>query len=149
MVTAKVVLCDPAAIVILAGTLARVGRLLDRLITAPPLGAAIVSVTVAVDVAPPATVVGFRVNDCNAAGAVVGALTVKLAVFVMPACVALILPIVVAVTAPVLTLKRTVVALAATVTDPGTVAAGFALVSDTTAPPAGAGADKVTVPLAD
>ena len=61
----------------------------------------------------------------------------------------MMLPAVVALTELVDTAKLAAVALAATVTEDGTLAAGFASESDTIAPPAGAGAVKFTVPVAD
>lgn len=56
-------------------------------------------------------------------------------------------PAVVAVTGDVLTVKFADDALAATVTELGTDAAGLALARFTTAPPAGAALDRVTVPV--
>src|SRR5438552_11163209 len=51
----------------LAGTIAN--RLsLERITVAPPSGAAALSVTVAVEVCPPATLDGFKVSDCRNAG---------------------------------------------------------------------------------
>ena len=57
-------------------------------------------------------------------------------------------PAVVAVTADVLTVKFADDAPAATVTELDTDAAGLALARLTTAPPAGAAFDRVTVPVA-
>jgi hypothetical protein len=51
-----------ATTVTLAGTCAAAVLLLDRVTTAPPAGAALVSVTVAVDVVPPTTVMGLTVT---------------------------------------------------------------------------------------
>ena len=53
--------------------------LLERLTCAPPLGAALVSVTVPVELCPPVTVDGLTLTPCNAAGAV-ELLIVKVAV---------------------------------------------------------------------
>jgi hypothetical protein len=58
VVTVNVALVAPAATVTLAGT-AAADALLDRETTAPPLGAAPLSVTVPVDDAPPLTLVGL------------------------------------------------------------------------------------------
>ena len=81
--TEKVAVRDPAATVTLAGTLARDGRLLYKATSAPPAGAFAERVTVPVDVAPPVTVVGFKVSACSVtAGA---GLTVRVADFVTPA----------------------------------------------------------------
>ena len=62
VVTVKFALVSPAGTVTLAGTLAVFGRLLDRLMATPPLGAALPSLTVPVAVAPPTTLVGATVT---------------------------------------------------------------------------------------
>src|SRR6266849_6053901 len=59
VVAVNVPLVLPAAIVMLAGTVAAPVLLLVRVTTAPPAGAAAFSVTVPCDVLPPITVVGF------------------------------------------------------------------------------------------
>jgi hypothetical protein len=59
------------------------------------------------------------------------------------------LPTVVELTAKVFTAKFADVALAGTVTELGTVAAGLALDNVTSAPFTGAGPVKLTVPVAD
>ncbi len=59
------------------------------------------------------------------------------------------LPMIVALTLLVVTVKLVEAFPAAIVTEVGTVAAGFALAKLTTALPTGAGAVKVTVPLVD
>jgi len=61
VVTVNVRLVDPAGTVTLAGSLTDV-ELSDRAITAPPDGAAALSVTLPVDELPPTTVVGFTDN---------------------------------------------------------------------------------------
>ena len=82
----------------------------------------------------------------GAAGAAAG-LTVNKAVRVTPAKTAETVAVVDAVTALVVTVKLALVAPAATVTLAGTVAAVELLESVTTAPPLGAAALKVTVPV--
>jgi hypothetical protein len=62
VVTANVAVVAFAATGTLAGTCAAAVLLLDRVTTAPPAGAALVSVTVAVDVVPPTTVMGLTVT---------------------------------------------------------------------------------------
>src|SRR5262245_28254622 len=66
--TVKVVLLAPAPTVTLAGTVATVVLLLDSATTAPPAGAALVSVTVPCEVAPPVTLAGFNVSADRLAG---------------------------------------------------------------------------------
>jgi hypothetical protein len=70
VVTVKVALLAPAAMLTLAGTEAAVVLLLERVTSAPEGGAAALSVTVPWDVLPPITPVGFSVNELTA-GAVV------------------------------------------------------------------------------
>ena len=60
--TVKLALVCPAATVTLAGTVAA-ALLLDNVTAMPPVGAAAVSVTVPVELAPPVTVLGFSVSD--------------------------------------------------------------------------------------
>jgi hypothetical protein len=70
VVTVKVALLAPAAMLTLAGTEAAVVLLLERVTSAPEGGAAALSVTIPWDVLPPITLLGFSVNEL-AAGAVV------------------------------------------------------------------------------
>lgn len=57
----------PAGIVTVAGTLARVGLLLDNVTTAPPAGAGAVRATVPTETAPPTTEVGLSVKEVKVA----------------------------------------------------------------------------------
>jgi len=66
----KVPVVAPAAIVTLAGVVAEL-LLSDNVTTAPPLGAGPFNVTVPVELAPPVTVVGFRVKEVSAPGLIV------------------------------------------------------------------------------
>jgi hypothetical protein len=59
----KVALVEPALIVTLAGTVAALVWLLERVTTAPPLGAALLSVTVPCEEFPPITAVGLSESD--------------------------------------------------------------------------------------
>lgn len=70
---------EPAATVIVAGTVPTDVLLLERFTTIPPAGAAPVSVTVPVDDAGCVTVVGFRVKLNS-----VGGFTVRVALWVGP-----------------------------------------------------------------
>ena len=79
VVIVKVVDVAPPAIVTVPGRVALV-EFEERLIVTPPVGAALESVTVPVEVPPPRTEFGDRVTD-----AMDGGLTVKVAVFVEPA----------------------------------------------------------------
>src|SRR5437016_12276724 len=65
----KVALVALPGTVTLAGTLATPGLLLDRLTTAPPLGAGALSVTVPVEELPPVTLDGLRLSAESVGGA--------------------------------------------------------------------------------
>ena len=67
VVTANVAVVCPAATVTLAGTVAAV-LLLPSVITAPPVGATALKVTVPVEPSPPVTLVGFNDTVETAAG---------------------------------------------------------------------------------
>ena len=75
--TVKLALMAPAATVTLGGTVADV-LLLDREMTAPPLAAGLLRVTVPVDGFPPLTLVGLTVSEVRV-GAEVAGVTVSTA----------------------------------------------------------------------
>ena len=68
VVTGKVAVVPPARTVTLAARVTTPVGLLDSVTTAPPAGAAALSVTVPVDALPPVTLVGWRVSDATVAG---------------------------------------------------------------------------------
>ncbi len=72
VLTTNVALVAPAATVTLKGMVTTEPLLLDKLMSAPPAGAALPKVTVPVEVLPPVTDVGLRLNPEN-----VGGFTVK------------------------------------------------------------------------
>jgi hypothetical protein len=136
----------PAGTVTFEGTLAFVGLLLAS-VTTKSLEVALSRITVPTELDPPMTVVGFKVKDASAAG--VGAVTVSVVDLFTPAYVAVMLPTVVEPTIEVFTAKFVDNALAGTVTELGTDAAGLALAKVTIAPFAGAAPVRLTVPVAD
>lgn len=68
MVTVKVAVVLPAAMVTVAGGRATDELLLPSVTTAPPLGAGPLRVTVPVDETPPSTAVGLRPRDDASGG---------------------------------------------------------------------------------
>lgn len=113
--------------------------------TRPPVGAGSFNVTVAVEEAPPTSEVGL-----NATPETPGVVTAKVAVTGVPSADAVIVVVVLAATAKVVTVKVPVELPLGIVTDAGTVPAAVLLeVKLTTAPPVGAGSFKVMVPVAD
>src|SRR5712691_5335185 len=154
VVTVNVALVAPAGTVTLplTGTLAT-ALLLDRVTTAPPVGAVALKVTVATEELPPTTLVGFspKPDTVRGGGGAAGE-TVSRAVLVTPPKEAEIVTEVDAVTDTVVTLNVVLVLPAGTVTLPiaGTLATAVLLLERvTTAPPVGAAALKVTVPVED
>jgi hypothetical protein len=142
VVTVNEALVLPAATVTLPGTLAEL-KLLESDTVAPPEGAGPSRVTVPCDDEPPVTLVGFKVTVVTAnAGVMVREVSKELAPMV-----AVIDTFVVEVTDDVVTVNEAVVLPAATVTLPGTLAAVLLLESETTSPPEGAAALRVTVPV--
>ena len=68
VLTVNVAVVAPAATVTLAGTVAVAVSLLESATTAPPAGAAALSVTVPVDPVPPVTLAGFTLTDATVTG---------------------------------------------------------------------------------
>jgi hypothetical protein len=134
----------PAATVTVLGTVAEL-MLLESDTVAPPEGAGPSRVTVPCDDEPPVTLMGFNVTVVTANEGVMFRTT--LATLDPTVAVAVIVAVVVEVTDVVLTVNEALVAPAATVTLPGTVAELLLLESVNTAPPEGAAAVRVTVPL--
>jgi hypothetical protein len=83
VLTVKVALVLPPATVTLEGTVATEVFELDRVTTVPPEGALALRVTVPVELLPPLTLVGFRINE-ETVGLELPGLTVKLADTVAP-----------------------------------------------------------------
>lgn len=145
VVMVKVADVAPAGTVTLAGTVPRVVDEDARVTTAPPVGAALVNVTVPVTGTPPVTAVTMVVRvDKTATGGV----TVTVAVPLEPLVEAVMVAFVLATTEPAVTVKVAVRAPAATVTETGTLATA-ALLDErlTTFPPTGALVERVTVPV--
>ena len=136
---------SPGATVTEAGTLAiAVSSLLSETVMPLPVAGA-VSVTVPVADDPPVTDSGEMLRFDRVGLADV---TVKRAVLLTPPALAVITEELVLVVVPDTTVNDAAVAPAGTVTLAGTVAAdALPLVSDTTTPPAGAAALRVTVPV--
>lgn len=140
-------LVEPPGMVTLSGTVATDVSLLDSATTTPPAGAIPFRVTVATEEEkPPVTVDGFNVSDTSTGGTTVSDADCDAP---LPE-EAVTVTVVELMTGVVVTVKLAVVAPAATVTVPlpGTAAtAALLLERETTAPPAGAGPFRFTVPL--
>lgn len=108
----------------------------------PPLPAGVTRVTVPVELLPPVTVAGETETEATASGKIE-----SVAVWVIPACVAVIVAEVTLETAVVDTVNVPVVEPAATVTELGTVALVLPEESATTVPAEPAGPFNVTVPV--
>lgn len=147
VVTVKVALVAPWATVTLAGAAAAL-LLSDNITTNPPDGAAAVSATVPCDELPPTTDDGLIDSADSEAGAGdEDGVTIIGAARVTPPHVAEIVDEVEAVTDVVAMVKLALVDPAATVTFAGTDVAVELSESETSAPPLGAAALSVTVPL--
>ena len=149
-VTVRVVIVNvtdvaPAGTVTLAGTVPIVVELDASVTTAPPVGAARVSVTVPVTLTPPVAAATLVVRVEIAAA---GGVTVTLTVPVEPFVDAVIVTEVFAATVPAVIVNVAVFDPAGTVTLTGTVATPvFDELSVTTLPPKGALIESVTVPV--
>jgi hypothetical protein len=144
VVTVKVVAVEPAATVALAGASATDVLLLVSATIAPVAAAGPFRVMVAVDELPPVTEGGLKLMELRT-----GAVTVRAAVWVAPRVPERV-SAVSDETGVVLTVKGAVVCPALTVTVAGGCAAdGLLLDRVTTAPLVGAGAVRVTVPVAE
>lgn len=148
VLTVKLALVAPAGIVMLVGTVARPVLPLESDTTAPPEGAAALSVTVAVEVFPPRTLVGLSVSEANAPPVPPpNGFTVSVAVFVTPAPVTEIVTTVGALTAVVEMKKPPAVEPCGIWTEDGTLAAFGLLLVSTNWVVVVAGAAIRTVPL--
>lgn len=144
-VTVNVAELAPAGTVTETGAVATVVLEDVRVTTSPPVGATPDSVTVPVDVPFAAIDVGFRVSPVTVRSGAVTVMTAEADELLADAEIVDVLSLF---TAAAETVKVAVVAPAATVTEPGTVAAlTIELVSVTTKPPAGATRSRVTVPV--
>lgn len=141
VLTVNVAVVKPVGTVTVDGKVAL--PLLDaKVTTAPPVGATPLIVTVPVELLPPTTEVGESVTLTRDAGVIV-----RVAVFGVPDSVAVMVAEVEVDTALVVIVNVAVVAPAATVTEPGTVALELLELRLTVEPPVGAAAYRVMVPV--
>jgi len=145
LVTGNVAETWPAGMVIPAATEAAV-LLVDKLTFTPPKGAAAVSVTVPPLLVPPVTIDGETEIALRIARLAVGGLTVSV-VLTELADVAVMATLWLVGTVVVVTKNVAEVEPAATVMAAGTVAAALLLDKLTVAPPVGAAAARLTVPV--
>ena len=143
--TTKVAAEAPAGTITIAGTVAATALLLETATGAPPAGAAVFRVTVAVAASPPGTLLGSRLSEVgivagpirNHADLMASSKDAEMLNAVQPLPDQL-----------VDTTKLALLSPSWTVTLAGTIAAaGFSLASVTVTPPAGAGLTRLTVPV--
>jgi hypothetical protein len=139
-VAAKFAELLPDATVTDAGTV-RVLRLLNRPTTAPPVPAALVKVTVQVELAPVPTLAGLHDTPLTSGGFT----SAMLAVFELEPRVAVTVAVWSLVTVPAVAMKFAEALPDATVTDAGTESAPTLLDNTTEDPPAGAATSSVTL----
>jgi hypothetical protein len=118
VVTVNVAVALPAATVTDEGTVAAEVLLLLSVTTVPPVGAAVLSVTVPVALAPPVTDVGLRLTELRDTPGVI----VRVAVFETLLYLAVMVTDRLVVVVRVVTVNVALELPAATVTDEGTVA---------------------------
>ncbi len=147
VVTVNPALVAPAGTVTPAGTVATAVLLLDSVTASPPLGAAADSNTVACEVPPPVRVAGFSTSEVTDGPAEPGGTTVRTAVLLTPAPVAVIVTFVVVLTTVVWMLKPPVVEPWGTVTVAGTVATLVLLLVRKICVSVGAAEPIVTTPV--
>jgi len=136
----NVTLVAPDGTVTVLGTIAEVA-LLASVIEVPPVGAAPVRVTVAVEDTPPTTFVGFKVNEERAA-----AVTTRFCVLATPS-IAVIIAVACPAMGTVEMLNVAIVLPPATTTEAGSVATLLLLARLTAMPPTGAAVARVMVPM--
>ena len=142
VVTLKVPLVAPPAILKLAGTVAAAALLLIKVTVKPVGGAGPLKTNVPTEPMPPVTETGLNVSDEMTAG-----LTVNVPFTLLAPSVAVTVTTVCVATPTVVAVNVCDVLPAGTVTVPGTVTDGLPLFKETVIPPAGATWLIVTVPV--